>query len=158
MKWSDRLDCVAISKHALSVIPRANDQGNPSARALTFDRTKNVQRPIQIVRIIPATHRQDRRTDVAQVRKDIPRFPIGVVCAMIHYFRPAGRMAVQKFCINIRERTQVQKKFVCVRRMDIELAAAAHYEGERSVMMTIVSDEPIRLRRWWRHRLQRWVA
>ena len=75
----ERAEYVVVAPTPTAVRPRANDDVIVGRRTLSFDAAVHPPRPVNVLGIIEAADREDRRLHVVQVRAHVARLPISVV-------------------------------------------------------------------------------
>src|SRR5208283_141961 len=169
------LGCLRVKIHAAEMITIASRPATMKPRSHhedvvadggiePLDRTKNSERAKKVFAVIPATNSHHRGVDVLKVRTHIARLPEIIVVAVVHAVVPKFNFAAKIILVSIRERAEVQKEFVSVGYFVTQWfwrSSHRHFQflGEiggkiervsqkkRAVVMNIVPDEPVSLRR-----------
>ena len=144
----------------LAVIPRPHHQAVVGARARPLDRAIGLERPEQVLGVVPAPDHERRRRRVAQVRPDVAGPPERVIGVVLERLGPERHIAFQQLTIDVGERRIAQEERVAVRcryRDALRQRGAGRrprptvvgdpaervHQEERAVVPEIVADEPV---------------
>ena len=157
-------EMISSAAPPLPVRPRSHDQQVRRPRIQFLHPRVRLQRPKQILRIIPSTHRHHRAVHVLEMRPDVPRLPPGVVGGMLKKLVPDGCGTLEILAVRVGQRAHAQEELVTVlgavekvlhllvQRIPQLLIhpveeAKVLSEEEGAVVMDVVAHEPVRNRR-----------
>src|SRR4030095_6422591 len=100
--------------------PRAHDQTVPSSWIVLLNCLVNPQRPGQVFSVEPAAYGEHCRSDVRQILRDVLRFPVCIVVAMLHPLVPETARSLEILCVGIGKRPHIKEELVAIERASIE--------------------------------------